>query len=428
MVTTGAVIVSAGVGKRMNAAVSKQYLSVGGKPIVVHALEAFERSKAVDAIVLVVGAGDEAFGETLLETYGLRKVVAVVAGGAERQHSVRRGVEALASHHPEAAWVLVHDGARPLVTSEVIDRALAAAAETGASVPGVPVKDTIKEADRDGIVVATPARSSLWAIQTPQAFRVDLLLEAHRTAEAEGFLGTDDAMLAERIGVLVRVAEGDYRNVKVTTPDDLGLVERLLAERDVAADRDTTAVMDKGDVSGIRAAVRTAVPSEGEGTMIRVGQGFDVHAFAEGRKCIIGGVDIPFEKGLLGHSDADVLLHAVADAVLGALGLGDIGKHFPDTDPAFKGADSMKLLEQVWGLARERGYALGNADCTVIAQRPKLAPHIEAMAGNIARALGAEPSQVNVKATTSEKLGFTGREEGIAAQAVVCLVNAAANT
>jgi 2-C-methyl-D-erythritol 2,4-cyclodiphosphate synthase len=159
--------------------------------------------------------------------------------------------------------------------------------------------------------------------------------------------------------------------------------------------------------------------------MIRVGQGFDVHAFAEGRKCIIGGVDIPFEKGLLGHSDADVLLHAVADAVLGALGMGDIGKHFPDTDPAFKDADSMKLLEAVWGLARERGYVLGNADCTVIAQRPKMAPHIEAMGANIARALGGEPSQVNVKATTSEKLGFTGREEGIAAMAVVLLTKQA---
>ncbi|HZG55491.1 2-C-methyl-D-erythritol 2,4-cyclodiphosphate synthase [Paenibacillus sp.] len=157
---------------------------------------------------------------------------------------------------------------------------------------------------------------------------------------------------------------------------------------------------------------------------IRVGQGFDVHAFAEGRQCIIGGVNIPFEKGLLGHSDADVLLHAVADAVLGALGLGDIGKHFPDTDPAFKDADSVKLLEHVWGLARERGYALGNADCTVIAQRPKLAPYIEAMGANIARALDAAPSQVNVKATTSEKLGFTGREEGIAAQAVVLLTKA----
>lgn len=403
----GAVIVSAGVGKRMGAAVSKQYLPIGGKPIVVHAMEAFERSAAVDAVVLVVGAGDEAYGAELAETHGLRKVVAVVAGGAERQHSVRCGVEALLARHPEMEWVLVHDAARPLVTPLVIERALAAAAETGASVPGVPVKDTIKSADRDGFVVGTPERSSLWAVQTPQAFRVETLREAHRRVEADGFLGTDDAMLVERIGVRVKIAEGDPRNLKVTTPDDLDLAERWLAER-----------------SGTPASAAEATTTEATGernAMIRIGQGFDVHAFAEGRRCIIGGVDIPFEKGLLGHSDADVLLHAVADAVLGALGMGDIGKHFPDTDPAFKDADSLKLLQQVWGLARERGYALGNADCTVIAQRPKMAPHIEAMAANIARALDAEPSQVNVKATTSERLGFTGREEGIAAMAVVCL-------
>lgn len=156
--------------------------------------------------------------------------------------------------------------------------------------------------------------------------------------------------------------------------------------------------------------------------MIRIGQGFDVHAFADGRKCIIGGVDIPFERGLLGHSDADVLLHAVADAVLGALGLGDIGKHFPDTDPAFKDADSGQLLAHVWGLAKERGYSLGNADCVVMAQRPKLAPHIEAMRGNIARLLEADAERVNVKATTTEKLGFVGREEGVAAQAIVLLM------
>lgn len=155
---------------------------------------------------------------------------------------------------------------------------------------------------------------------------------------------------------------------------------------------------------------------------IRVGQGFDVHAFASGRKCIIGGVDIPFEKGLLGHSDADVLLHAVSDAIFGALGQGDIGKHFPDTDPQYKDADSLQLLAQVWGLAKKMGYRLGNLDATVIAQRPKMAPHIPQMAANIAELLGAEASQINIKATTTEKLGFTGREEGIAAQAVVCLI------
>ncbi|MCI3923321.1 2-C-methyl-D-erythritol 4-phosphate cytidylyltransferase [Paenibacillus sp. TRM 82003] len=232
-VKKGAVIVSAGVGKRMGGTVSKQYMPIGGKPIVVHAMEAFERAAAVDAVALVVGAGDEAYGEELVRMYGLRKVVAVVSGGAERQHSVLRGVEALLERHPEMEWVLVHDGARPLVTPAVIERALDAAVATGASVPGVPVKDTIKTADRDGFVVGTPERSSLWAVQTPQAFRVPTLLEAHRRAEAEGYLGTDDASLVERIGVRVKIAEGDYRNLKVTTPDDLGTAERLLAEREL---------------------------------------------------------------------------------------------------------------------------------------------------------------------------------------------------
>ncbi|TLS48508.1 2-C-methyl-D-erythritol 4-phosphate cytidylyltransferase [Paenibacillus antri] len=238
MATAGAVIVSAGVGKRMNAAVSKQYIPVGGKPVVVHALEAFERTASVDAVALVVGAGDEAYGRELVETYGLRKVVAVVSGGAERQHSVLRGLEALLERRPETAWALVHDGARPLVTPDVVERCLAAAAETGASVPGVPVKDTIKIADANGLVAGTPERSSLWAVQTPQAFRVDLLLEAHRRAAADGFLGTDDAMLVERLGVRVKIAEGDYRNIKVTTPDDLELAERLLGKTENMGERE----------------------------------------------------------------------------------------------------------------------------------------------------------------------------------------------
>ena len=221
----------------MNAAVSKQYIPVGGKPIVIHALEAFERTASVDAVALVVGAGDEAYGRELARTYGLRKVVAVVAGGAERQQSVRRGLEALLDARPDTAWALVHDGARPLVTPDVIERSLAAAAETGASVPGVPVKDTIKIADANGLVAGTPERSSLWAVQTPQAFRVDLLVEAHRRADAEGFLGTDDAMLVERLGVRVKIAEGDYTNLKVTTPDDLEVAERLLSRRMGERDR-----------------------------------------------------------------------------------------------------------------------------------------------------------------------------------------------
>jgi len=393
----GAVVVSAGTGKRMGAAISKQYLPIGGKPIVVHALEAFETAK-VTSIVLVVGADDVQFAQGLVKQYRLNKVVAVVPGGTERQHSVRLGLEALARVFPDVAWVLVHDAARPLVTPEVMERCLEAAANgSGAAVPAVPVKDTIKSVNDDGVILATPERKSLWAVQTPQAFRYDLLWEAHQKAAAEQVLGTDDAMLVERLGIAVSISEGDYRNVKVTTPDDLAWVERLITARSTK--------------------LQTGV----DPSMFRIGQGFDVHQLVEGRPCIIGGVHIPFEKGLLGHSDADVLLHAVADAVLGALGLGDIGQHFPDTDPAFKDADSLKLLEHVWGLARERGYALGNADCTILAERPKIAPHMAAICANIARALDADVSQVNVKATTTEKLGVPGRGEGIVAQATVLL-------
>jgi 2-C-methyl-D-erythritol 4-phosphate cytidylyltransferase/2-C-methyl-D-erythritol 2,4-cyclodiphosphate synthase len=407
----GVIIVAAGVGKRMGHAVSKQYLHVGGKPIVVHALAAFAATPAVEAIVLVVGEQDLAFAQSLVEQYGIQKVAAIVPGGSERQHSVRLGLEALeqvASSPPE--WVLVHDAARPLVTVEVVERCLAAAmAGAGAAVPGVRVKDTIKTVNEEGIIIATPERNRLWAVQTPQAFRVSILREAHRRAREESFLGTDDAMLVERIGVAVSISQGDEQNMKVTTPADLDWVEFWLAQREMGG-----------------GAVRIGQEREGN-QMLRVGQGFDVHRFAEGRACIIGGVHIPYERGLLGHSDADVLLHAVADAVLGALALGDIGKHFPDTDPKFKDADSLQLLQHVWGLARERGYILGNLDCTIIAERPKMAPHIPAMVEHISRALEADASCVNVKATTTEKLGFPGREEGIAAQAVVCLMKRGLN-
>jgi 2-C-methyl-D-erythritol 4-phosphate cytidylyltransferase/2-C-methyl-D-erythritol 2,4-cyclodiphosphate synthase len=413
---TGVIIVAAGVGKRMGHAVSKQYLHVGGKPIVVHALAAFAASPAVEAIVLVVGEQDLAFAQSLVEQFRIEKVAAIVPGGSERQHSVRLGLEALEQMaSPPLEWVLVHDAARPLVTVEVAERCLVAAmaGAAGAAVPGVRVKDTIKTVNEEGIIIATPERNRLWAVQTPQAFRLSILREAHRRARDEGFLGTDDAMLVERIGVAVSISQGDEQNIKVTTPADLDWVEFWLAQREMQQEMGGGAAQ---------------IGKEREGNpMLRVGQGFDVHRFAEGRACIIGGVHIPHERGLLGHSDADVLLHAVADAVLGALALGDIGKHFPDTDPMFKDADSLQLLQHVWGLASERGYVLGNLDCTIIAERPKMAPYIPAMVEHISRALEADVSCVNVKATTTEKLGFPGREEGIAAQAVVCLMKRAMN-
>ncbi|BCG61223.1 bifunctional enzyme IspD/IspF [Paenibacillus sp. URB8-2] len=385
--SVGVVVVAAGRGTRMGTEESKQYLLLQGKPIVVHTLEVFQQHALISEIVLVTGAGDLDRCRKWTEEYGLSKVKAIVAGGAERQHSVYRGLGQLSTE-----WVMVHDGVRPFVRPADIESCYEEARRTGASVLAVPVKDTIKLVDNRGGVLSTPDRRSLWAIQTPQTFRLSELRTAYEAADREGFVGTDDSSLAERAGIPVAVVEGSYGNIKITTPDDLEYAEF------------TVTLKERGT------------------SMIAVGQGFDVHQLVEGRPCIIGGVTIPYEKGLLGHSDADVLLHAISDAILGALGLGDIGRHFPDTDPAFKNADSLKLLEHVWGLAKERGYRLGNVDSTIIAQKPKMAPYIPQMAEIIARALEAQPSQVNVKATTTEQLGFTGRGEGIAAQSIVCLL------
>ncbi|MBC8079299.1 MAG: 2-C-methyl-D-erythritol 4-phosphate cytidylyltransferase [Gorillibacterium sp.] len=394
MNTFGVVIVAAGKGSRMGSVESKQYLNVAGKPILIHTLELFEKLPQAASVVLVVKAGDEERCQQYIVDYNITKVSAIVSGGSERQASVLRGLKALPEH---TNWVLVHDAVRPFTQPEHIIACWQRASETGAAVLAVPVKDTIKLVSALGRIESTPDRSLLWSVQTPQAFALQALIEAHEQAEREGYLGTDDAMLMEKSGTPVLVVHGGYDNIKITTPEDIEWAEAYLARKHGLATQE-----------GIN--------------MIRMGQGFDVHAFAKGRKCIIGGVDIPFEQGLLGHSDADVLLHAIADAVLGALALGDIGKHFPDTDLAFKNADSLKLLMHVWGLIKERGYRLGNLDATIIAQRPKMAPHIPRMVEIIAAALEAEPGQVNVKATTTEKLGFTGREEGIAAQAVVCLL------
>lgn len=272
---------------------------------------------------------------------------------------------------------MIHDGARPFVTEKVIFNVLRDAAVGGAAVAAVPVKDTIRQQkDRGGL---TLKRSELYSVQTPQGFEVGLIKNAFDKAFEDGFYGTDDAGLVDRLGMDVAVSEGDYTNVKITTKEDM--------------------------------------PME-----VRIGTGFDVHRLVEGRKCIICGVEIPFEKGLLGHSDADVALHALMDAMLGAAALGDIGKHFPDTEPKYEGISSIKLLKYVNEFVAEQGYRLGNADVTIMAQKPKMLPHIEQMRKNIAEALGVELSNINVKATTTEKLGFVGREEGIAAEAV-CILN-----
>lgn len=316
----------------------------------------------------------------------LPPTVTVVAGGKERQDSVFCGLSALMKDHPDTDYVLIHDGARPYVTTSVIQSTLDHTIETGAAVAVVPVKDTIKLLGDHGI--STPDRSLLYAAQTPQGFELTLILEAYQAAMGQGFIGTDDAQLVERLGHRVALAEGSYANIKITTPEDL-------------PQKDT----------------------EDLPTQTRAGIGFDVHALVEGRPLVLAGIPIPFEKGLLGHSDADVLTHAIMDALLGAAGLGDIGQHFPDTDVAYKGISSMELLKRVVALLDEKHLKLANLDATIIAERPKMAPFHDAMIESLANTIGCDTDKINLKATTTEKLGIPGREEGIAAEAICILTH-----
>ena len=368
-------IPAAGSGKRMGSVIPKQYMNVDGQPMICKTVRAMADCPLVDQILLVTAKDQiETCGNLLasnLQDRQLSKVCAIVEGGKERQQSVFKGLEYFKDGNPPE-YVLIHDAARPYITEEIIENTLNKIDETGGAVVCVKPKDTIRTADK------TLDRNKLFAVQTPQGFQFDLIYEAHEKAEKEGFLGTDDAGLFERLGKKLSFVEGSYENIKITTPEDL--------------------------------------PME-----MRIGQGFDVHKLVEGRKCIIGGVDIPYELGLLGHSDADVLCHAITDAILGAANLGDIGKLFPDTDPAYKGADSVMLLAKVGELMREKGYSICNIDATVICERPKIGPHRDAMAENIAKALLTDVDRVSIKATTTEKLGFTGRKEGIASQATVLL-------
>ena len=380
-----AVIVAAGRGARSGLQQNKVFFEIEGRSVLSRCLDAFQASGLVDGIVLVISETDRAAYDALVEREGACPLVKAVAyGGETRRDSVRNGLEAL----PEDAEVVaVHDAARPFVTREVIAATLESARRYGSGVISTPVVDTVKQLMPDGSVT-TPDRATLRAVQTPQTFDVKKLLSAHRRAREEGLQVTDDAMLFEHYYGDLRLvtAPGAERNRKLTTREDFDALNR------------------------------------GAAPAIRVGQGYDAHRLAEGRKLILCGVDVPCERGLLGHSDADVAVHALMDALLGALALGDIGKHFPDSDPAYKGISSMKLLAHVMGLLREEGWRVGNADVTIVAQRPKLAAFIPQMRQNLADAMDVPLDCVNVKATTTERMGFEGAEIGISAQAVCTVV------
>jgi len=402
------IIAAAGSGTRMGGGISKQYLKIGGEMIIEKSLRVFGNHPLIDDIYLVVKRDEMEFcRRELIEKKKLPKIRAMISGGKERQDSVFNALKVIAGlkkgipgADPKsvtpvrvaADYVLVHDGARPFVSASAISRLIEGTVSHKAAALGVPVKDTIKRAGGQWLE-ETLDRSTLFSIQTPQGFEFNLLFEAHKKAREDRFSGTDDAVLVERIGEKVYLVRGEFENIKITTIEDL----KMLPVQNSLADSGQPAYE------------------------WRCGTGFDVHAFAEDRKLILGGALIPDNPGLSGHSDADVLTHAVMDALLGACGLGDIGLHFPDTDKQYKDISSMKLLDHVKGMIEASGYKISNIDITLIAEKPKIAPFIKEMKSNLADVLRIDEAQINIKGTTTEGLGFCGRGEGIAVNAAAAV-------
>ena len=378
-----AIIAAGGRGSRFGGAEPKQLLPLAGIPILKRTIDAFLNGYAFDEVVVAVPPELAANPPAYLDD------VIVVEGGERRQDSVANAVRAIA---PSSQVVVIHDAARPLVTPSLIERTIDAAVKHGAAIAALRARDTVKRGDAAGIIRGTLPRDEIFLAQTPQAFRVGVLRDALAIASSATD-ATDEAMLAEAAGHHVHLVEGDPRNLKITTPDDLDMAERLLGSSNSVA-------------------------------AIRIGNGYDLHRLVAGRPLILGGVTIPFEKGLDGHSDADAVCHAVTDAILGAASAGDIGRHFPDTDSAFKGANSIELLRRAVEVVHRAGYAISNVDVVVIAQRPKLSPHVDAMRTSLARALGIDLRQVSVKGKTNEGVDSVGAGESIAVHAVALIQHA----
>ncbi|WAC26205.1 bifunctional 2-C-methyl-D-erythritol 4-phosphate cytidylyltransferase/2-C-methyl-D-erythritol 2,4-cyclodiphosphate synthase [Ancylobacter sp. SL191] len=372
------IVVAAGRGQRAGTGIPKQFRRVGGTTVLRRTLQGFLGEPGIRQVLPVINPEHAALCAE--STEGLCGILTPVFGGATRQASVRAGLEALADDPPDL--VLIHDAARPFLTARLVADAIAAASAHGAAIPALHLVDTVKALGDAATLATGPDRDRLRTVQTPQAFHYPLILNAHRAATRDDL--TDDAAVAEAAGHRVVAFPGDPANVKLTTPEDF-----VTAERRLAAD-----LLD----------VRTAT-------------GFDVHAFGDGDHVMLGGVKIPFESGLAGHSDADVVLHALTDALLGTVASADIGYHFPPSDPQWKGAASDRFLAHAADLVRQAGGLITHLDTTVICEAPKIGPHREAMRQRIAEIVDISPARVSVKATTSEKLGFTGRREGIAALA-----------
>ena len=372
-----ALVVAAGRGSRFGSDRPKQYLSLGGRMVLHHAVGALARHPRIAGVQVAIHPEDRNLFDRAVA--GL-EVLPPINGGGTRQGSVRLGLEALAARRPQR--VLIHDGARPFPSAALIGRVIDGLDRAAAAIPCLPLRDTIKSAE-GGVIRMTVDRSNLWRAQTPQGFHFDVILAAHRAAA--GYELTDNSAVAEAAGLMPLLVDGDEDNLKVTTAEDLAAAARQLAAQ-------------LGDV--------------------RVGLGFDVHAFGPGDKVVICGIEIPHGAGLVGHSDADVGLHSLTDAVLGAIGAGDIGQHFPPTDPQWRGVASHRFLRHAADLVCARGGAVAHVDVTIVCESPKIGPYRPAMVERVAAILGISADRVGVKATTTDRLGFTGRGEGIAAQAV----------
>ncbi len=386
-VITAVIIPAAGSGARMKTTLPKQFLRLEGETILARTAKIFLQMSSIHYVVIVAAAEYRQETEKLfagLLPPELNRKLIFTNGGATRQDSVHAGLKSLPA---EVEIVLVHDGARPMITPEIITRCRRGALEFGAAIAGIQVKDTLKMLLADGVINRTIDRDQLWHAQTPQGAKKNLLEQAFHQANRDNFTGTDEASLLEHAGIKVHIVAGSEQNIKITKPDDLKLIAGLL---------------------------KRTIP-------MKIGHGYDAHQLVKNRKLILGGVTIPFELGLQGHSDADVLTHALIDAILGALGQGDIGSHFPDNDQKFKDISSLKLLAQTILLAQDRRRQIGNADITIICQQPRLAPFLQEMRQNLARTCKIELESINLKATTTEKMGFCGRGEGISAHAVVLL-------
>lgn len=386
MTDVSVIIAAAGMATRMNG-VNKTLLCINDVPVVIRSILAFERNTNVSQIIVVAKDTDADIIRTHIKSYNITKVTDIVHGGDTRGQSIQNGLDKV---YDTCKYIAIHDGARPLVTDTDISNAIQNARLYKATSLGAYVKDTIKEVD-NGFISKTIPRDNLVCVYTPQIFEYNIYKQATKLAKSQQKDFTDDCQILENAGHRVFITQGSSNNIKITTQDDVIIANAILGGQDKTM-------------------------------KIKIGHGYDVHKLVPNRDLILGGVNIPHTLGLLGHSDADVITHAVMDSLLGAAGLGDIGRHFPDTDPLYKGANSITLLSYVIEKITALGYTISNIDCTIIAQAPKLAPYIQTMRENIALTCNIDVSDVNVKATTEEKLGFTGRLEGISAHAVSLIV------